>query len=240
MPEKSDEKRINGILAYGSLISEPGKQIKRKTIDEKKAYTPFPVEFARSSSTRGGAPTLVPVKKGDIVEGRVFVMNMSEREAANMLYSRETHKTNVEYPYHKNGEIIEYSGNDHNQNFVISERGVFIGRLTNFADLGDVLFPQLAPNIIDPNSEVGPDPELLAHLAIMSVIRQYDFLKKCGSDKDGISYLKQVSDDGICTQISPKYIERVLEITESGCLKVARNQVMSNPKYACQAVEWLM
>ncbi len=51
-----------GLLAYGSLQSDPGPElsplIERRITD---VLTPFAVEFARSSRTRAGAPTLVPV-----------------------------------------------------------------------------------------------------------------------------------------------------------------------------------
>jgi hypothetical protein len=54
-----------GILAYGSLIGNPGSEIEKAT---RKAVsgvkTPFRVEFARGSRGRGGAPTLVPVESG--------------------------------------------------------------------------------------------------------------------------------------------------------------------------------
>lgn len=46
-----------GILAYGSLIEEPGKEIEPRIIRRiNDIETPFPIEFARSSKSRGGAP----------------------------------------------------------------------------------------------------------------------------------------------------------------------------------------
>ena len=54
-----------GILAYGSLIEDRGPEIAAaKARIEPGVRTPFKVEFARTSSTRGGAPTLVPVSIG--------------------------------------------------------------------------------------------------------------------------------------------------------------------------------
>ena len=53
------------ILAFGSLIEDPGKELHphiREHIEGIK--TPFSIEFARSSSSRGGGPTLVPVNHG--------------------------------------------------------------------------------------------------------------------------------------------------------------------------------
>lgn len=82
------------ILAFGSLIDEPGKEIGpliRERIDG--VRTPFPIEFARSSSTRGGAPTLIPVDvDGARVNGFLFVLDsaVSLAEAKTLLWRRET------------------------------------------------------------------------------------------------------------------------------------------------------
>src|SRR3954454_12930392 len=83
-----------GILAYGSLIDDPGAEIasatKKTTRD---VLTPFPIEFARSSKTRGGAPTLVPVERGGArVSAVIYGVGTNERLAADMLYRREIHK----------------------------------------------------------------------------------------------------------------------------------------------------
>ena len=62
-----------GILAYGSLIDDPGFEI--KGLISKKLngiLTPFKIEFARCSSSRGGAPTLVPVQNGVSSKRRYF------------------------------------------------------------------------------------------------------------------------------------------------------------------------
>ena len=51
-----------GILAYGSLIDDPGIEIEpliKKRI--KNIQTPFKIEIARKSTTRGDGPTLIPV-----------------------------------------------------------------------------------------------------------------------------------------------------------------------------------
>ena len=54
-----------GILAFGSLIDEPGKVIGPLIRERISGIpTPFSIEFARSSSTRSGAPTLIPVDIG--------------------------------------------------------------------------------------------------------------------------------------------------------------------------------
>ena len=51
-----------GILAFGSLLDEPGAELEAHIARRIEGIeTPFAVEFARSSRTRDGAPTLVPV-----------------------------------------------------------------------------------------------------------------------------------------------------------------------------------
>ena len=52
------EDRTVGILAYGSLIDEPGEEIDSATLAVNgPVLTPFKVEFARKSTTRASAPS---------------------------------------------------------------------------------------------------------------------------------------------------------------------------------------
>src|SRR5437868_3179520 len=52
-----------GIFGFGSLIADPGEELANATASRMEAETPFAVEYGRTSKkTRGGAPTLVPVK----------------------------------------------------------------------------------------------------------------------------------------------------------------------------------
>jgi hypothetical protein len=84
-----------GIFGFGSLISDPGEELTKATGRRQDLETPFAVEYGRSSNTRGGAPTLVPVKTGGAkVKATVFVPkdSISEQEAENILYRRELHK----------------------------------------------------------------------------------------------------------------------------------------------------
>ena len=61
MPEPADRLRSSvGILAYGSLIAEPGVEIGSLIVRRIDILTPFSVEYARFSATRGGRPTAVP------------------------------------------------------------------------------------------------------------------------------------------------------------------------------------
>jgi len=58
--------------------------------------TPFPVEFARTSSSRDGAPTLVPVERdGSPVRAVIFALDseVMASEGADLLWRRETRET---------------------------------------------------------------------------------------------------------------------------------------------------
>jgi cation transport regulator ChaC len=95
-----------GILAYGSLIANPGDEIQASTqhvihdID-----TPFEVEYARSSTGRAGAPTLVlvPNGKGGRVRSCIFVLkeNITLETAQDMLYRREINRVGGSQTYPK-------------------------------------------------------------------------------------------------------------------------------------------
>lgn len=84
-----------GMLAFGSLIGNPGDELLSlicRRIDN--VETPFRVEFARRSQHRDGAPTLVPVDRGGAqVNAAILVLDeaVQETEAKNKLYRRETH-----------------------------------------------------------------------------------------------------------------------------------------------------
>ncbi len=87
-------RRSIGILAFGSLINDPGAEIEASIVGRKlNIRTPFNVEFARSSMGRGGAPTLVPVRRGGSpVSGQILLLNVSEKEAKDRLWRRELNK----------------------------------------------------------------------------------------------------------------------------------------------------
>lgn len=83
-----------GILAFGSLIDEPGWEIAEAIVDRKSGVrTPFSVEFARKSIKRGGAPTLVPLPMGGSpVLAQILILNIAEQEAKDRLWRREINK----------------------------------------------------------------------------------------------------------------------------------------------------
>ena len=112
-----------GILAYGSLISDPGIEIGPQIARRVPTTTPFPVEYARLSGTRGGAPTVVPHSSGNPVMAEVLVLSDSVQlaEAKNLLWRRETRKEHSGQLYREsnsaNAVVIrdapEFCGLDH-------------------------------------------------------------------------------------------------------------------------------
>jgi hypothetical protein len=179
-----------GILAYGSLIDEPGEEIADATIyTTANVLTPFNVEFARQSGSRSGAPTLVPVAEGgNPVLGRVLVLDVPEVEAANQLWRREVRRVGSGRPYLAPKDI--------------GPNTVVVQRLENFAGVDVVLYTEIAANI-DPLSA-----KILAGLAIESVDRS-------DPGQDGISYLIAAKRNGISTALSADYDAEILR--QSGC-----------------------
>ena len=179
-----------GILAYGSLIADPDEEIAGATVRTMAdVFTPFSIEFARRSRSRGGAPTLVPVAQGGSpVVGRVFVLDVSEDEAANRLWRREVRKVG--------------SGRTYPAPEDIGPNTVVVRRLENFSDVDVVLYTEIAVNIEPLTAKI------LAGLAIESV-------GKSDPGRDGISYLIAAKRNGITTALSADYEAEIPR--QSGC-----------------------
>jgi hypothetical protein len=95
-----------GILAYGSLIVDPGNEIGSLTIGKLDCVTPFSVEYARLSKKRDFAPTLVPVETGGAPVNAVILLLKPETSldvAKDILWRRETRQDDLSrrYPEHK-------------------------------------------------------------------------------------------------------------------------------------------
>lgn len=193
-----------GILAYGSLIDDPGGEIKAATVERLEGIkTPFKVEFARCSRGRGGGPTLVPVQEGGAhVNGVIFVLrpDVSERHAADMLWRRETNQVGSYRAY--NPWV------NHGPNTVIVES------LRNFHGVGVVLYTRIAANIED------LEATKLADFAIASVKS-----KELAEGRDGISYLIAAKRNGIVTPLSAVYEETILRRTNARSLNEALKEL---------------
>ena len=196
-----------GILAYGSLIEEPGKEIE-PIIQERISgvETPFCIEFARSSSTRDGAPTVVPVESGGAkVQATILILgeNISVETAQDLLWRRETRN--------------ECSNKHYKKPVSPNPDSMVVEALTHFGGVETVLYTKLGPNITDLT------PESLADLAIKSA--KGNAGKK---NKDGISYLISLKHQRIATPLMQAYEETILKKTNTRSLEDAlakiRNQ----------------
>lgn len=130
--------RSVGILAYGSLIGEPGDELKPKIVRQICCRTPFKVEYARTSSTRKGAPTLVPYRAGGHVSAQILVVDLAIREAKDRLYRREFRKTHGAYTASKSFRIEtrrNFQGIDDviYASFVANIEGLTAGKLARHA-----------------------------------------------------------------------------------------------------------
>lgn len=189
-----------GILAYGSLIEDPGKEIYPLIISRiKNARTPFNVEFARRSVSRDGAPTLVIVQKGGrLAKGEILVLDdsVTASKAEDLLWRRET----------RNEETNKHSLRPEEP----TPNQVVIDRINDYKRVETVLYTRIGANIDNPT------PEILAKLAINSA------KKKSGSiRRDGISYLISIKRQGISTPLMHEYEMQVLQFTESNSLEEA-------------------
>ena len=62
------------ILAYGSLLREPGSQLAPLIVGREPCVTPFPVEYGRASHRWNDGPVLVPHPDGGPVEGALLLL----------------------------------------------------------------------------------------------------------------------------------------------------------------------
>jgi len=189
-----------GILAYGSLIDDPGKEINAVTVCQtENVLTPFELEFARSSRTRGGGPTLVPVKTGGArVKAQILVLGegISEKQATDMLWRRETHQV--------------CSGNVYKRPQNPGKNTVLVEQLKNFHNVDLVLYTKIAPNI------KLLTPQKLAKLAIDSARSEAGI-----QGLDGISYLIKAKQNGIQTSLMPQYENEILRELKATSLEGA-------------------
>jgi hypothetical protein len=196
-----------GILAYGSLIDDPGPEIEAALTGRKlNVRTPFGVEFARASTKRGKAPTLVPVQQGGAsVPGQILLVNVSEREAKDRLWRREIDKIG------SGGHYIHRT--DPGPNTLI------IDRYENFEGIGVVLAARF-PATIRPLTAVN-----LAELAIESA-------RRARTGRDGITYLIDVKGNGIKTPLLEAYEHEILRLTDSRDLNEALRKIRSGLRVA--------
>lgn len=183
------------ILAYGSLIDDPGSELTPVITDSLTITTPFPVEYARSSHKRGGGPTLIPVLDGIRVSARLLVLTSSITisEAKDMLWRRETGMATGTYN----------PPNRHTPNTVlIDEFFDFPGYIA--------LSTRIASNINPLTAD------RLAELAIQSAMN-----RNIARKENGIAYLQRAKNAGIATQLTNVYEAAILRQTGATSLEHA-------------------
>ncbi|MGQ7846383.1 hypothetical protein ACUNV4_18025 [Granulosicoccus sp. 3-233] len=193
-----------GILAYGSLIEDPGIElgplIVNRVVDVK---TPFNIEFARSSRTRDGAPTVVPVVGfGAAVMGVVLVLDESIdiELARDLLWRRETRSEGSNRHYRHAKRPVS------NQ--------IVVAQVEDFHNVDTVLYTSITSNI--PN----PTPPILARLAINSAA---GYAGSMG--RDGISYLISLKRQLIETPLMTDYEAEILKLLGASSLRGALQHV---------------
>jgi len=74
-PDRVVPQRQIAIMAYGSVIDDPGPAIEPLVVERRRCRTPFPVEFARASVRWGGGPVVVPSPRGGPVDGFLLLLS---------------------------------------------------------------------------------------------------------------------------------------------------------------------
>ena len=175
-----------GILAYGSLLDEPGDELADRVVRCIGGFeTPFAVEFARKSTTRDDAPTLVPVNDGGAqIRASVLVLreDVSERDARDLLFDRETRGRGGTHP--NRGDVS------------------WIKALAPFGGVELCLYTALPANV---------DPLTAGHLAELAITSASGPAGR--TRHDGVSYLEQQKRRGTRTPLMPAYEAAVLART---------------------------
>ena len=174
-----------GILAFGSLIENPGSEIEAVLVGRKlNVRTPFGVEFARSSTKRGGAPTLVPLKQGgSAVFAQILLVNVSEEEANDRLWRREVNMVG------QGGHYVHHAKPGLNT--------LVIDRYENFEGVGVVLAARFTAAIA---------PLTAARFAELAV----ESARQERTGRDGITYLSDAKRNGIKTPLSDAFEQEIL------------------------------
>lgn len=196
----------NGILAYGSLRTKPGNALKSVIQNlEPNVVTPFPVEYARRSQTRAGAPTLVrvPEEIGSHVNGAILILkpDADMKKVKDLLFRREKHR--------ESDKSIEYNDKAQRE----KKDALIIETMYHFQGFGEIHYTVLKANfmeILDPCLSPKAKAELLALAAVDSVT--VDTFK---AGLDGIQYLSDNIKAGIETPLSKLYETAILEMADN-------------------------
>jgi hypothetical protein len=188
-----------GIIAYGSLIDDPGEEIGPLIVRFVACQTPFNIEYARISSTRNDAPTLIPVLVGGSqVNARILVLRagITLEHAEDMLWRRETRQNDKSKPYPKYKKP--------------GKNAVSVIRIDNFEGIDQVIYTSI-PSNIEFNS-----PAILAGFAVQSILEEAG-----GKGMDGVRYLRNAIKNGIQTPLTEHYAGEILNNTATDNLDTA-------------------
>lgn len=183
------------ILAYDSLVTDPGEELAPLIAERRPCLTPFPVEFARLAPELNHGPvlTVVGVGEGDPVAGSLLVLTpgTSVETATRCLWRRVTQQI---------GSAKLPLGADRHR----------VRMIGGLAGLDVTLYWQAEANY--------PRPEAagLARRAIESATGEAGRARQ-----DGISYLAQVVAAGIRTRLTEGYVAALLAATHTTSLEAA-------------------
>jgi len=199
----TEKKYKIGILAFGSLIENPGDEIKNIELKRIDCETPFKVEYSRISRSRSNAPTLIPVEdgaKGKRVQAKLIIIKpeITLDEAKSILWRREIHT------YDK-GKTYKEPTNP-------TPKNVLIRVLDDFCNTEKVIYTAF---LVQPEYK-NLTPDKLADFAISSILEEARW-----KEKDGIRYLLSAKKSGIETELSKEYEEKILEKTKTKTLEEA-------------------
>ena len=187
-----------GILAYGSLIDDPGDEIAAATSYRRKMTTPFSIEFGRSSGTRSARRLGAGLFGQSARQRRVIGaqgLGIGRRRRQHALAARDQETDNTK-------RYIRPKQPGPNNVLVESVKigGVTI-LYTDFADAGKLK---------------SPTAKQLAEFAVTSAGD-----RRVPDGRDGISYLISAKKAGIRTPLMPDYEKEILRITGAATLEEA-------------------
>ena len=191
-----------GILAFGSLIANPGSELVKIIVDRHSCNTPFPVEYARRTKSRANAPTIVRVPEGmgSSVHGVILVLrqDVKHQNAKNLLYRRELHDDTDETLHYN--DIMQRAKGD----------ALVIETLSTVEGFDEVYYTSLTANfteILDTNRPQAQKAILLAQAAFDSLVNE-----TFNAGKDGIKYLHDNIEAGIITPLTEPYRQSLLQM----------------------------
>lgn len=221
-----------GILAYGSLITDPGYEIEEASLKVSSGEilgatipfnTPFQVEYARKSTGRSGAPTLVPVPDGvsKCVRGSIITLRpeITLSVAKTILYRREINRV---------GDASRIYDDDKQRNM---KNKVILEEIRDHPTIDIVIYASLEPSqdllkIIQDGDR--PNESKAYHLACAARDSiTVDTYFRC---RDGVRYLADAIRSDIDTLLTEAYRSEILRLAnnapdlEEARVRIARDK----------------